>query len=368
MTHACANRSEPARPAGRRATTGRRWPWAWGWVAAWAALQSAVAVAADAGVRPMTVAGSDPIPVALFYPTSAPARALPMGPWTVQAAPGAPADQPLKGLILLSHGTGGSEIGHHQLATGLASAGYLVAALRHPHDDWQDRSLVRSPRYFSERPAQASRVIDAVLADPAWAQRLPTGRIGALGHSAGGFTVLALAGAQSLPQRSAQHCRQVQDDPGFCALARSPGAASAASASAGAGAGAPADGAAGAQAPQAIGAADPRVRAIVAMAPMAVVLSPESLAALRVPTRLYIAGQDRVLAGAYHGGYAASRIPGVQRVDVPAAGHFAFMSKPRQALPSAAGDPADDPEGFDREAFQQRLVAEVVAFFDAQLR
>lgn len=124
------------------------------------------ALAAQSGFQSMTVAGEDPIPVLLFYPTSAAARPIPMGPWTVEAAPGAPADQALKGLIVLSHGTGGSEIGHHQLATGLASAGYLVASLRHPHDNWQDRSMVGSLRYFTERPAQASRVIDAVLTNP----------------------------------------------------------------------------------------------------------------------------------------------------------------------------------------------------------
>lgn len=329
------------------------------------------ALAAQSGFQSMTVAGEDPIPVLLFYPTSAAARPIPMGPWTVEAAPGAPADQALKGLIVLSHGTGGSEIGHHQLATGLASAGYLVASLRHPHDNWQDRSMVGSLRYFTERPAQASRVIDAVLAHPTWAPRLPAGRIGALGHSAGGFTVLALAGAEALPQRAASHCRQVQDDPGFCSLARRPdgmGGAPAAPAAPGASAAPAAPTASAAAQPASMRAADPRVKAIVALAPMAVVLSEASLAQVQVPARIYVAGQDRVLAGPYHGDFAARHIPGAQLMAVPQAGHFAFMSKPAVSMPSPAGDPAEDPAGFDRAAFQQRLLGEVVAYFDQQLR
>ena len=135
--------------------------------------------------------------------------------------------------------------------------------------------MVGQTRYFTERPAQASRVIDAVLADPAWSSRLPAGRIGALGHSAGGYTVLALAGAEAVPRRAAEHCRTVSDDPGFCQLARRPEtAASSASAPE--------------VAPASMRAADARVRAVVALAPMAVVFSEASLAAVRVPTRIVV--------------------------------------------------------------------------------
>ena len=121
-------------------------------------------------------------------------------------APGAPvSDARFKGLILISHGTGGTELNHHNLGTRLARDGYLVAALRHAGDNWQDRSLITSGRYFSERPLQISRVLDALLASPEWGPRIPTERIGAVGHSAGGYSVLALAGAQTDPQRSVQH-------------------------------------------------------------------------------------------------------------------------------------------------------------------
>ena len=79
----------------------------------------------------ITVAGDVPTTVALFYPTATPAVALTMGPWRPVVTPGAPvAAAPLKGLILISHGTGGHELGHHNLATRLAADGYLVAALR----------------------------------------------------------------------------------------------------------------------------------------------------------------------------------------------------------------------------------------------
>jgi predicted dienelactone hydrolase len=136
------------------------------------------AAAFQAGWRQTTIAGAGPetpaTTVALYYPTQAPASAIPMGPFTPQVAPGAAPEASVKGLIVLSHGTGGSELGHSRLAEGLAQAGYLVAALRHPRDNWQDQSLLRdSPQsYFDERPRQVSVVIDALLRDPLWKDRI----------------------------------------------------------------------------------------------------------------------------------------------------------------------------------------------------
>jgi predicted dienelactone hydrolase len=321
------------------------------------------ASAQQAGLRTLTVAGDVPITVALFYPTAAPARALPMGPWQPVVAPGAPvADAPFKGLILLSHGTGGTEFNHHNLATRLASEGYLVAAVRHPGDNWQDRSLVSSGRYFSERPLQLSRTLDALLASPEWGQRIPAGRIGAVGHSAGGYSVLALAGGQAEPQRAALHCATVQDDPGFCALAQGPAGpppkleqARAASSPA-------------AAQPQRVAVPDPRIRAVVALAPMAVVFTPESLAAITVPVRVIVAERDAVLTGKYHGGHVVASLPRAMASSVAGAGHFAFMAPSSIPLPSAAGDAAANPPGFDRRAYLPELENEVAAFFADQWR
>ena len=80
-------------------------------------------------------------------------------------------------------------------------------------------------RYFDERPRQASRVIDAILADPAWKGQITTDsrgpRVGALGHSAGGYTVLALAGARPDLPRLRQHCQaEASEDPILCSIGR----------------------------------------------------------------------------------------------------------------------------------------------------
>ena len=322
-------------------------------------LVAAHAHAYEAGWMQIQVAGTTPdaprTTVALYYPTMAAPRAIAMGPFALDVAIGGKPVNKVKALILLSHGIGGSELGHSVLAQALARNGYLVAALRHPGDNWQDRSLIeKSPeRYFDERPRQASRVIDAILADPAWKDRIATDsqgpRVGALGHSAGGYTVLALAGARPDLSRMRKHClAKASEDPIFCGMGRS-----------------------GETMPPLPAATpslmDERVRAIVAMAPLGVPLAAESLATVRSATMIYEAELDRFLVPRFHAEWVASNLPAPNLHRVPNAWHFAFMDSPSMSIPSPDGDVAANPPGFDRDAFLKQLAVEIMAFFDKTL-
>ena len=311
-----------------------------------------------AGLRMASVAaaapGAPPIPVALYYPTSAPESTLVLGPFTLQVAMQAAPEAQVKGLILLSHGTGGSELGHSQLALALARAGYLVAALRHPGDNWQDRSLLfkAHERYFDERPRQASQVLDALLRDPDWANRITRDaqgpRVGALGHSAGGYTVLALAGGAPDLQRLAGHCStQAALDPIFCGLGARAQAVMPPTTT-----------------PPPPNLRDARVRAVVAMSPVGAVFSAASLAAVRLPALVVVAEQDRYLVPRFHADWITANLPGVQRQGVPNAWHYAFMDTPSMAIPTEDGDVRADPPGFDRQAYLRQLGQALPAFFD----
>ncbi len=320
----------------------------------------AQAAATQAGWRqidiPPASSGMARVAVALYYPTQAQSRAIPMGPFTVQVAIQAPPDAVFKGLIVISHGTGGTELGHSSLAEALARHGYLVAALRHPGDNWQDRSLLQqgAGRYFRERPQHVSHVLDAVLRDPVWSERIAKDakghRIGAIGHSAGGYTVLALAGGQPDGARLAAHCETHRaEDPIFCGLGRAaPPAGSAASAPL------------STQPPL----VDPRVRAVVAMAPVGAVFDPASLSKIRIPTAIYGAEHDRFLVPRFHAQWVAHRMPQAQFHQVVNAWHFAFMDSPSSPIVTEDGDIAANPPGFDRSALLRRMQQELPAFFD----
>ncbi|MEA2883401.1 MAG: hypothetical protein QOH32_2657 [Bradyrhizobium sp.] len=331
-----------------------------GMLAASSPLVSSPVMAAEAGWRQYVVPGSasnpESIQVALFYPTQAPAREIAMGPFTLRVAIKAPPEARFKALIVLSHGTGGSELGHSSLAEALARDGYLVAALRHPGDNWEDRSIWdKAPgAFFTERPRQASRVIDALLGDPDWKDRIAADakgpRIGVLGHSAGGFTAIALAGGQSDLSRIGAHCEKERaDDPLFCSMGRT---------------GQPSQGQPSQGLPTLAPTTDKRVRAVVAMAPMGVVFTASSLAGIGIPVSIYAAQNDRWLVPRFHAEWVAKNVPGAEFHAVANAWHFAFMDRPNVPTPTLDGDAAADSPGFDRAAFLARLRSEILVFFD----
>lgn len=321
-------------------------------------LLTAQATAAQAGWRQINIPGSTPdvapIPVAMYYPTQANARPTAMGPFTVRAAIQAPPDATFRGLIVLSHGMGGSEIGHSSLAEALAQQGYLVAALRHPGDNWRDRTLLQksAAQYFTERPQHVSRVLDVLLRDPEWSERIAKDargyRIGAIGHSAGGYTVLALAGGEPDLARVAAHCESNRGaDPIFCGVGRyAPAATSSVATS----------------------LIDSRVRAVAALSPVGAIFSAQSLTKVRIPTAIYVAEQDRFLVPRFHAEWIARNLAGAELRRVPNAWHFAFMDTPSSPIPSADGDLGSNPPGFDREAFLQQLKIELPVFFDKAFR
>lgn len=336
--------------------------------AACALLLPPAANAAEAGFRKMTVAAHSadarPAHFALYYPTPDTARVIAMGPFPQTVAVNGAPESKFKGLIVISHGTVSTEIGFATLAQALARNGYLVASVEHVGDTWQDQSMRATPvRYFAERPRQASRVIDTLLADPQWRARIANGAdgrplIGALGHSAGGYTVLALAGGKPVLSRMRTHCEtEAALDPVLCNLSHTLGGASVP-------AGAAAD---GQEEPV---QADTRVRAVMALAPMGVAFSASSLASITVPVTIYAGEKDTFLVPRFHAQWVMQNMRGANATLqlVPNAGHYAFMNTPTMDLPSPDGSVAHDPQGFDRAAFLDRVAQESITFFDKSLR
>lgn len=98
-------------------------------------------------------------------------------------------------LILLSHGTGGNRFGLAWLAIALAKQGYIVVA----PDHWGNTYDNKIPEYFVrywERPLDISFLITQILNDTSLSQYVDKEKIGVVGFSFGGYTSLALAGAE----------------------------------------------------------------------------------------------------------------------------------------------------------------------------
>ena len=304
---------------------------------------TAVATAANAadmfaGLRLQTLETSptEKIDVALWYPTTTPSQSITLGPHVQDVAMNAPASNGPHPLIVISHGTGGMNMNHHELAAALARGGFVVAALTHPGDNYKDRSLVGKQAYFTERPRQVSRMLDALLTDPAWKPLIDADRIGFLGHSAGGFTGEALIRATPSIANTLRHCAANYDeDLWFCKVAGSKLKAT--------------ENARDAEyIPAVPSSADPRIKAAVLTAPLGQFFPEASLKAVKAPVRVYVAGRDDVLTPKFHAAYVARTIPGAETITIENGGHFMMVSKMSIPVSVNGSEVNGDPPGFDR--------------------
>ena len=157
----------------------------------------------QAGFERLTTA--DGIEVGIWYPASGiPARQR-IGLYAQDVIASSSVPPGSHPLVVMSHGTGGDFAGHVDTAVALARAGFIVAALTHPGDNWRDNS--RATR-IDARPPALSALISYMLTDWSGHTAIDPNRIGAFGFSAGGFTVIASAGGRPDMTRLVDHCTQ----------------------------------------------------------------------------------------------------------------------------------------------------------------
>jgi predicted dienelactone hydrolase len=310
---------------------------------AWAGFAHAGPVGFETSSAP--VPGDKPLALTIWYPTDAPERSLPLGLYAQSVAPGAAPAGRGHPLIVISHGTGGSNADHYDTARALAAVGFVVAAPTHTGDTQGDRS--RSMR-ITERPAELSRVIDYMTRDWRGHDTVDAGKVGAFGFSSGGFTVLGAIGGEPDLTRIARHCAE---HPHFydCQLQRQLGAA------------------AGAPATPAPVSHDPRIKAAVVAAPaLGFAFAPTGLAHVAIPVQLWRAEWDTVLPQPYYAEVVHGLLPKAEYHVVPAAEHFDFMAPCSDVLAKVA--PSICVDSLDRTAFHKGFNGQVVAFFQKTLR
>lgn len=295
---------------------------------------------------------------AIWYPCAAPAADIKMGSATIPGVLNCPVPEGRHPLIVLSHGSAGSFLSHHDTAAALADAGFVVAAINHVGDNAQDRSRQGYLSIFSTRPREMRRLIDYMTG--AWPQKaqVDVARIGVFGFSRGGYTALVLAGGKPDFSAGLGICQDAPTLP-MCR-----------------------DIASGKIAQQPY-VSDERVKAVVVADPLNA-FPGEALKAVKVPVQLWASalGGDGVTPAsveAVREGLMKGLTPGMtQELALPpqpappalldfqpvnGAGHFAFLApcSPSQAeaLPAICQDAA----GFDRAQFHQDFNAKVTAFF-----
>ncbi|HET6543351.1 MAG TPA: dienelactone hydrolase [Chryseolinea sp.] len=98
-------------------------------------------------------------------------------------------------LILFSHGTGGGRLTVEWFCAGLASKGFIVAAVDHFGNTFDNPIPIEFIKFW-ERPQDIRFVLDQLLGSHDISSHVDPNKIGAAGFSLGGFTAITLAGAK----------------------------------------------------------------------------------------------------------------------------------------------------------------------------
>jgi len=98
-------------------------------------------------------------------------------------------------LIVMSHGNGGDRFNISWLAEILSANGYIVAAMDHYGNTWNNKIPELYARPW-ERPKDVSFVLDQLLNHPLFKDRIVRTKIGFAGYSLGGATGMWIAGAK----------------------------------------------------------------------------------------------------------------------------------------------------------------------------
>ncbi|KQN55133.1 alpha/beta fold hydrolase [Erwinia sp. Leaf53] len=206
-------------------------------------------------------------------------------------------------LIVLSHGSGGNNTSLAWLAVPLAARGAIVIAASHPGSTTGDS---RPQTDLTLQIRDLSQLISHYLQAPAWRPYIDRNNVGAIGHSKGGYSVLALAGAQVTRESLTRYCQQMPQMPDCQFYQRG-----------------------GVQREQTDNARlaasyrDTRVKWMVALDPgMSYAFTPASLQSISVPLR--------VIAAGYYIRATGDMTLGAERLPLPVtvlkdAGHYDFL-------------------------------------------
>lgn len=267
-------------------------------------------------------------------------------------------------LILLSHGTGGSDLMMAWLGTGLAAHGYIAIAVNHPGNNSFDEYTVQGFSFWWERAKDLSTLLDLFLAEPAFGPHIDPNRIGAAGFSLGGFTVIELAGGIGELFRYQDFCKSPRAD-GMCAdpaefpgllaketqLAKTDPEFQAALKEA------------------AKSHRDSRIRAVFAIAPaLGPAFATDSLEKISIPVGIAAGAEDKVVPIETSAKFFAAHIHGAKLTLFNGVGHYTFLATCAQLGREARPELCTDSAGVLRDDIHKQAADLVAAFFSNNLK
>ena len=289
--------------------------------------------------------------VAVWFPSVGKPVSVLLGPFQQVVVPDGIVTGTGLPLVLVSHGTGGSDASHYDTALALAGEGFVVAALTHTGDNYMDQSYVGNRKDLTDRPRQVGVVLSYMLTTWIQHDRLDAGRVGMFGFSLGGFTTLVESGGIPDLGRMRELCATRPTAPECLFIKQRNGDQL------------------GPETFTPVWTHDRRVKAAVVAAPaVSYLFGPGSLKAVTIPIQLWRASNDDQVPDAWNTALIRRELlrPAEEHV-VARAGHYAFLPPCSDALVRQAPQICSDDAGFDRATFHRDFNREVVAFFKKTL-
>jgi predicted dienelactone hydrolase len=256
----------------------------------------------------------------LLYPSIDKSQNIKVGPYSINACPDGRFIKGKFPLVIISHGGGGSHLLYRVVAQYLAQNGYVVAMPEHHGNNRNDNSLEGENINLTLRTRHIRLVIDTLLSDPELMAHIDSRRIFMIGHSMGGCTALAVAGA--VPWSRNQEKIEVTHDE--------------------------------------------RVKALVLFAPATAWFQhPDSFKNLNLPILVYSAEHD-TLTPYWQSDLVKQKVKNPASVTVKTvknAGHSSFLAPFPESMRNKNFPPSQDLYGFDRETLHKTLKIEVLHFF-----
>lgn len=246
----------------------------------------------------------------------------------------------------------------------LARAGNIVVAIDHhgntaAEDEYADKGFV----FWWERPKDISYIVNKIGLEKGFTGKVDTLKIGALGFSLGGYSVLALAGAQLDLDQFENFCVKKPSD-GNCPMA-----------------------------PQADISAedvslswlndpdfkkarlehskefkDDRIKAVFSIAPaVGPAIIEESLRSISLPLKLVVGSSDNITPAATGAEYVASNVQGAEIEVMPEVSHMTFSAHCGWVGKLFLKELCADNENIVRINIQSSVAQDAIEFFKTNL-
>ena len=224
-------------------------------------------------------------------------------------------------LVILSHGNGSGIEQLGWLAQAFVAKGFIVLGVNHHGNTFVEPYLPQGFTHYWERPQDIRFAIDWALAESPFKEFIDADKIAVAGYSLGGYSVLAAAGAitdrdyfinnfcQSaiadatcrpsleFPSVREQYQQVINNPKVQASIVR-----------------------------QYKSYFDPRIKAVVAIAPAGQIFAPDSISNIHLPTLIMVGDKDSVTPTQTNARYLADKISTAEYREIALAEHYSMIS------------------------------------------